>query len=84
MRKDKEHNIHKLIEQASDKFYDKRGYEPDVVYINKSQYLNLLREKEDLRILIGKSGRSLKNRIAIGLVVRLHWRKKIIVRPFKK
>jgi len=76
--------IHERIEQASDKFYDKRGYEPDVVYINKSQYLNLLREKEDLRSLMGKSGRTLKNRIAIGLVVRIHWRKTIVVKSFKK
>jgi len=84
MSTDKDHNIHKLIEIASDKFYDKHGYEPDIVYISKLQYMNLLREKEDLRSIMGKSGSHLKIRVAIGLEVRIHRRKKIVVKSFRK
>lgn len=80
MKKEIEHIVQALIEQASDKFYDKHGFEPDFVYINKTYYLHLLREKEDLRSIMGVMAYTLDNRIVMGMKVRLHWRKKIIVR----
>ncbi|MFA7327265.1 MAG: hypothetical protein WC121_11415 [Candidatus Kapaibacterium sp.] len=80
MKRETEYKVHALIEQASDNFYDKNGYEPDYVYINKTYYLHLLREKEDLRSIMGRMAYTLDNRIVMGMKVKLHWRKKIIVR----
>lgn len=80
MKRETEHKVHELIEQASDRFYNKHGFEPDYVYINKAYYLHLLREKEDLRSIMGRMAYTLDNRVVMGMNVRLHWRKKIIVR----
>lgn len=80
MKRETKHIVHELIEQASDKFYDKHGFEPDFVYINKTYYLHLLREKEDLRSIMGVMAYTLDNKVVMGMNVRLHWRKKIIVR----
>lgn len=79
-----EHNVHELIDKASYVFYNKHGYEADIVYINKWQYLQLLREKEDLRKSMGRMAKNLTNRSVLGFEVRLHWRKRIILREYKK
>lgn len=79
-----DHDVHKLIDKASDVFYYKHGYEADIVYINKWQYLQLLREKEDLRKSMGRMAKNLKNRSVLGFEVRLHWRKRIILKKHKK
>lgn len=66
MKRETEHKVHELIEQASDRFYDKNGYEPDFVYINKTYYRQLLREKEDLRSIIGRMAKHLAIRSVLG------------------
>lgn len=78
------HDVHKLIDKASDVFYDKYGYEADIVYINKSYYLQLLREKDDLRKSMGRMAKHLPNRSVLGFEIRLHRRKKIILKKYKK
>ena len=84
MKKNTDRDVHKLIDKASDVFYHKYGFEADIVYINKWQYLQLLREKEDLRKSMGRMAKNLKNRSVLGFEVRLHWRKRIILKKHKK
>lgn len=75
---------HKQIMDVSDKFFDKHGYEGDIVFINKPLYLQILREKEGLRQLMGEIKRKLENRIILGMEVRLHRSKKIKIKMKKK
>lgn len=84
MKTETNHNVHKLIDKASDVFYYKHGFEADIVYINKSYYLQLLREKDDLRKSMGRMAKNLPNRSVLGFEIRLHWRKKIILKKYKK
>lgn len=78
------HDIHELIDKASDVFYEKYGYEADIVYINKSYYLQLLREKDELRKSMGSLAKNLSNRRVLGFEIRLHHRKEIILKKYNK
>lgn len=84
MKLETEHKVHELIDKASDVFYYKYGYEADIVFINKNYYLQLLREKEDLRKSMGRMAKNLPNRSVLGFEIRLHRRKKIILKKYKK
>ncbi len=84
MNKNTARDVHQLIDKASDVFYNKHGYEADIVYINKSYYLQLLREKHDLRKSMGRMAKHLADRSVLGFEIRLHRRKKIILKNYKK
>ena len=75
---------HRQIEIVSDRFYDKYGYEAEVVYINKPIYLQLLREKEGFRKIGLDFRHPIPNRIVMGMEVRLHRSKEIKVEMRKK
>ncbi|MER3330294.1 MAG: hypothetical protein RIF34_11995 [Candidatus Kapaibacterium sp.] len=78
MNKNTNHDIYKLIDKASDVYYNKHGLEADIFFINKSYYLQLLREKHDLRKSMGGIAKHRVDRSVLGFEIRLHRRKKII------
>lgn len=84
MKKNTDRDVHKLIDKASDVFYHKYGFEADIVFINKSYYLKLLREKHDLRKSMGRMAKHLADRSVLGFEIKLHKRKKIILKKYKK